>query len=93
MESLLVILLLILGWLCMLHHGSLTPRDIGSLAGLSTILARSSDAIKTVRGTSHMTIQEMEKHLSRYVYRSSIFYEGTVPTTTRKPSNGGSHMA
>lgn len=79
MEALLILLIIITIGLLVLHRKSVTPRDIGSMAGLSTILAGSCDIMKLVNGTGHLTTKELEERISNSMYQTSTFYEGETP--------------
>jgi hypothetical protein len=80
MESLFIVMVLIAITLSLLHRKSFVSRDIGSLAGISTILARSHDAMKSVSGTGHASMLRLKNHLSDYAYATSGIYNSHPPT-------------
>jgi serine/threonine protein kinase len=80
MESLFIVMVLIAINLSLLHRKSFVSRDIGSLAGISTILARSHDAMKSVSGTGHASMLRLKNYLSDYAYATSGIYNSHPPT-------------
>lgn len=71
METLFGVLILLTLALCLSQRKLFVPRDVGSLAGLATILAQSNDTVSTLRATGHLSDKQLENHLAAYAYRTT----------------------
>jgi hypothetical protein len=87
LEAMLLILSLIAGYLIVLSPKVVTPCDASTLAGLSTVLARSDSALSSIVGTGKASEKVLVNHIKNVEFRTDILIDSNGQHVFRIESN------